>query len=81
MSISLSREGVASGAAAMAPRCLAPMRLAVLCDYPEEGWASMDLVAEMVLQELHAHHGDQVGAVRVCPPFRRRPEDTPDRRA
>jgi glycosyltransferase involved in cell wall biosynthesis len=47
-------------------------RLAVICDFAEEGWASMDLVAEMLLQQLQAHHGGQVQAVRVCPPFRRR---------
>jgi glycosyltransferase involved in cell wall biosynthesis len=47
-------------------------RLAVICDYPEEGWASMDLVAEMLLRELQARHGDRVQAVRVCPPFRQR---------
>jgi glycosyltransferase involved in cell wall biosynthesis len=42
-------------------------RLAVVCDFPEEGWASMDLAAEMLLRELPAGR-----AVRVCPPFRRR---------
>jgi glycosyltransferase involved in cell wall biosynthesis len=47
------------------------MRLAVLCDYPEEGWASMDLVAEMLLREAEAHAG-RVRAVRFCSPFRRR---------
>jgi glycosyltransferase involved in cell wall biosynthesis len=44
-------------------------RLAVLCDYPEEGWPSMDLAAEMLL--THAPTGNP-SAHRVCPPFRRR---------
>jgi glycosyltransferase involved in cell wall biosynthesis len=44
-----------------------PARLAVVCDFPEEGWASMDLAAEMLLRELSADR-----TARVCPPFRRR---------
>jgi glycosyltransferase involved in cell wall biosynthesis len=47
-------------------------RLAVVCDYPEEGWASMDLVAEMLLRQLQTHYGERLRAERVCPPFRRR---------
>jgi glycosyltransferase involved in cell wall biosynthesis len=44
-----------------------PVRLAVLTDYPAEGWPSMDLCAEMLL----AHLPPSVAAERVCPPFRR----------
>ena len=29
-----------------------PVRVAVVRDYPEEGWASMDLTGEMVLAYL-----------------------------
>jgi glycosyltransferase involved in cell wall biosynthesis len=47
-----------------------PPKLAVLADYPEEGWPSMDLVAEMLMKHLAG--SDLVGAERVCPPFRRR---------
>jgi glycosyltransferase involved in cell wall biosynthesis len=51
----------------------------VLCDFPEEGWHSMDLCGEMLLRELHElrhgfqglHLGQGVRAERVCPPFRR----------
>jgi glycosyltransferase involved in cell wall biosynthesis len=46
-------------------------RLAVVCDYPEEAWPSMDLAAEMLLRELRWQHGP-LHAERVCPPFRRR---------
>jgi glycosyltransferase involved in cell wall biosynthesis len=42
-------------------------RLAVLCDYPEESWPSMDLVAEMLLCEPSPLYTQ-----RVCPTFRRR---------
>ena len=48
-------------------------RLAILADFPEEGWPSMDLVADMLLL-----HGEAPGlceplhTCRFCPPFRRR---------
>src|SRR5262249_53463476 len=51
---------------------LSSPRLAVLCDFPAEGWRSMDLAAEMLLTELHGRHADRCRAVRVCPSFRRR---------
>ncbi len=44
-----------------------PARLAVLPDFPAEGWPSMDLCADM----LTAHLPGDVSAERVCPPFRR----------
>lgn len=49
-----------------------PIRAAILCDYREEGWASMDLVAEMVLGHLRARPRGDVEAVAVCPAWRRR---------
>jgi glycosyltransferase involved in cell wall biosynthesis len=49
-----------------------PLRLAVACDYPEEGWTSMDLVGRMILAHLAARHADAVAACDVRPPFRRR---------
>lgn len=55
-----------------------PFRLAVLCDFPEEGWPSMDLVAEMLLAGLGAPgRAGRVLAARVCPPFRRRAAAVP----
>jgi glycosyltransferase involved in cell wall biosynthesis len=49
-----------------------PIRLAVVYDFPEEGWPSMDLVGQMILAGLAGGHAGAVAAVRVCPPFRRR---------
>jgi hypothetical protein len=43
--------------------------LGVLCDYPEEGWPSMDLCAEMLIRHLGEH--GTVRPARVCPSFRR----------
>jgi glycosyltransferase involved in cell wall biosynthesis len=48
------------------------VRAAILCDYPEEGWASMDLVAEMVLGHLRARPEGDVAAAAVVPTWRRR---------
>lgn len=50
-----------------------PIRLALLCDYREEGWPSMDLVGEMVLTHLEARQdGNGIVPTRICPPFRGR---------
>jgi glycosyltransferase involved in cell wall biosynthesis len=49
-----------------------PIRLALVCDYLEEDWPSMDLVGEMVLTHLEAGQAGTVAPTRVCPPFRRR---------
>jgi len=48
------------------------VRVAVLCDYPEEGWPSMDLTAAMILDRFGAEPDLGVSAACVCPPFRRR---------
>jgi glycosyltransferase involved in cell wall biosynthesis len=48
-----------------------PIRLAVLADFPEEGWTSMDLCAEMLLEHAPGVRGGVLTATRVCPPFRR----------
>lgn len=50
-----------------------PIRLALLCDYLEEAWPSMDLVGEMILTHLEADQGGNgITPTRVCPLFRRR---------
>src|SRR5690349_19674419 len=49
-----------------------PIRVAVVCDAPEEGWPSMDLVGEMILRHLNERPEGGVAAERVCPPFRGR---------
>jgi len=48
------------------------IRLALVCDYKEEGWASMDLVGDMILEHLQAGHAAEVDATRVRPEFRAR---------
>jgi hypothetical protein len=45
--------------------------VAVICDFPEEHWPSMDLIGEMLLENLERHGSERVRASRVCPPFAR----------
>jgi glycosyltransferase involved in cell wall biosynthesis len=47
-------------------------RLAVICDYREENWPSMDLVADMLLDNLQQEHAATVTATRLAPLMRRR---------
>lgn len=46
------------------------LKVAILCDYAEENWPSMDLVADLLLEKLAANHAESVEAVRVRPRFR-----------
>ncbi len=55
------------------PRVPRRRRLAIFCDYAEERWPSMDLVAEMLHERLtSAEHRGSIEAVAVRPPFKRR---------
>ena len=45
--------------------------LAILTDFPEEGWRSMDLCGDMLLDHLPREGPLAVEADRLCPPFRR----------
>jgi glycosyltransferase involved in cell wall biosynthesis len=50
----------------------APLRVAVIADYAEEQWPSMDLVADMLMAHLAAEHAGGVEATLVRPPMPRR---------
>jgi len=47
-------------------------QLAVLADYPQENWPSMDFCGEMLLQYLQQDFAKEVSATRICPTWRRR---------
>jgi glycosyltransferase involved in cell wall biosynthesis len=47
-------------------------RVAVICDFLEEKWPSMDLVGEMLFTHLQADHSEFIAATRICPSMRRR---------
>jgi glycosyltransferase involved in cell wall biosynthesis len=50
----------------------ARLRVALVCDFMEEEWPSMDLFAEMIQTFLRLEHAKEVEVTRVCPPLRRR---------
>ena len=49
-----------------------PVRVGVVCDMREEGWHSMDLVADMLLELLPSVAGGDIVATRLRPPMVRR---------
>jgi glycosyltransferase involved in cell wall biosynthesis len=48
------------------------IRLGVVCDLREEGWHSMDLIADMLMQKLPEIAGGRIAATRLCLPMTRR---------
>ena len=48
------------------------LRVAVIADYAEEGWPSMDLVADMLMSHLAAEHAQTVDATLIRPVMPRR---------
>jgi len=49
-----------------------PPRVAVICDFLEEKWPSMDLNGDLLHQFLASNHAGEVEAVQVRPDFQRR---------
>ena len=49
-----------------------PIRVALICDYAEESWPSMDLVGQMIALHLEKHFPDEIKAVSITPKFQRR---------
>jgi glycosyltransferase involved in cell wall biosynthesis len=47
------------------------MRVAVICDYLEEGWHSMDLIGDLLVNSLRQQGSRAVEVARIRPPFRR----------
>jgi glycosyltransferase involved in cell wall biosynthesis len=47
-------------------------RVAIICDFKEEHWPSMDLVGDMLLHNLDHDHSAAFKATRICPPLQRR---------
>jgi glycosyltransferase involved in cell wall biosynthesis len=48
------------------------VRVAIVCDFAEEGWPSMDLVGDMLTESLRRHQCSFVEAVKIRPRFVRR---------
>jgi glycosyltransferase involved in cell wall biosynthesis len=69
--VSLPRHTI-SGFSTDETVALSRIRVAVLCDYLEEGWPSMDLVGSMIVEHLNRLHGETIEATAILPPFRSR---------
>jgi glycosyltransferase involved in cell wall biosynthesis len=48
------------------------LRLAIVADFLEEGWPSMDLIADMLLDRLRREHAHAIDATLIRPPMPRR---------
>lgn len=55
-------QPIATGA-----RAATVLRAAILCDYAEEQWPSMDLVGEMLVESLNADSSLNIAAARIRP--------------
>ena len=55
---------------------MTPIRVAVLADFLEEGWPSMDLVVDMLMDRLRAEHAD-IEPTLIRPAMRRRATGLP----
>ena len=60
--------GVATPSESRLPR----PRIALIRDFAEENWPSMDLVADMVFERLDQEHAATLQVTQVCPSFQRR---------
>jgi len=49
---------------------VSPPRVAIVSDYLEENWRSMDLVADMLARELRIRHGAKLRVCQLRPRFR-----------
>jgi glycosyltransferase involved in cell wall biosynthesis len=61
-----------ASAATMSRTALRKPRIGLICDFVEENWPSMDLVADMVFERLQREHGAALDVARICPSLRRR---------
>lgn len=44
----------------------------VVCDFREENWPSMDLIADRLLDNVHKDYSQTIAVTRIAPPMRRR---------
>ena len=55
--------------ATMSEAKLGRPRVGLICDFVEENWPSMDLVADMVFGHLEREHASTLEVARICPPL------------
>ncbi len=59
-------------AACSTERGIKPVRVALVCDYLEEQWPSMDLMGDMLARYLAGEHFEEIKAEQLRPPLRAR---------
>ena len=59
-------------AACTTEREIKPLRVALVCDFLEEQWPSMDLIGDMLARYLQGEHFEEVKAEQLRPPLRAR---------
>jgi glycosyltransferase involved in cell wall biosynthesis len=69
MTMTLSSPSMISNLATGRREGSCSARVALLCDFLEERWASMDLVGESLFLQLTADHGNDVLVTRMLPTF------------
>ncbi len=63
--------------ATMSEAKLGRPRVALICDFVEENWPSMDLVADMLFGHLEREHASTLQVARICPPLQLTPRPDP----
>src|SRR5579862_1629847 len=61
-----------SSAAVLSGNRLQIPRIGLICDFVEEDWPSMDLVADMLFERLEQEHASILQVTKIRPPLRRR---------
>ena len=64
----------------VAPTVVSHRRVALIADFIEESWPSMDLVANMLFDRLTSEHGSTFAVELIRPPMRRRASRLPGTR-
>src|ERR1700678_2077101 len=68
--LSYPRSSVVGGQVPSSP--LRKPRIGLICDFVEENWPSMDLVAGMIFERLEHEHASTLEVTRICPALRPR---------
>ena len=66
------RVEIPASVATLSETRLAKPRIALIRDFVEENWPSMDLVADMVFERLDREHADALRVTQICPSLHRR---------
>jgi glycosyltransferase involved in cell wall biosynthesis len=68
----LGLNQVSRGGARVASKLCRPLRVAIIADFPEERWPSMDLVADTLAEGIKINHVSEISVSLIRPRFRRR---------